>query len=68
MVGARSRLYGDGYDGFGEVDGLKEDGFGLDADGIAGGGVFEAYGGGDLACVNFLDVFAVLGVHLDDAA
>ncbi len=52
----------------GELHGLQNDGVLLIAEGVAGGGVLQADGGGDVAGVDALDVLAVIGVHLEDAA
>jgi hypothetical protein len=38
------------------------------AQGVAGEGLLEADRGGDVAGVHGLDLFAVVGVHLEDAA
>ena len=35
---------------------------------VAGEGVLEADGGGDVARVDLVDLLAVVGVHLEDAA
>ena len=35
---------------------------------VAGGGVFKAYRGGDIAGPDLVDIFSVIGVHLQDPA
>ena len=40
----------------------------LIAEGITGGGVLHTDSGGDITGVNHVDIFPVVGVHLQDAA
>ena len=51
-----------------ELHGLQDDGVIIIAQGIAGGGVLQAHGGGDVAGEDLLDVLPVVGMHLQDAA
>ena len=51
-----------------EIHGLQDNRVLLIAQGVAGGGVLEAHGGGDIARVNGLDILSVIGVHLQNAA
>ena len=52
----------------GELHGLQDNGILLIAQRVAGGGVLQTHHGGDVAGVDGLDVLAVIGVHLQDAA
>ena len=40
----------------------------LIAESIAGGGVLEAYGCGDVACIALLNILTVIAVHLKNTA
>ena len=40
----------------------------LVAQGITGGGVLQAHGGGDIAGADLFDILTVIGVHLQDTA
>jgi len=40
----------------------------LVADGVARADILQAHGGADIARLNFTDVFALVGVHLEQAA
>ena len=51
-----------------ELHGLQNDGVLFVAEGVAGGGAFQAHGGLDVPGENLLDVLPVVGVHLQDAA
>ena len=67
---ARLRLGLDRHanDGIGEFHGLQDDGVLLVAERIAGRGVFQAHRRGDIAGIDLLKVFSVVGVHQQDAA
>ena len=68
VAGLGLGLDGHADDRLGELHRLKDDGVVLIAQGVAGGGVLQAHDGGDIACVAAVDVLAVVGVHLEDAA
>ena len=68
LVGLRLGLDGDFDDRLGEDDRLEHDRMIRVAQGVAGEGVLESDRGGDVAGVDGLDLFAVIGVHLEDAA
>ena len=55
-------------DGLRELHGLKNDGMALVAQGVAGGGVLQTHDGGDIAGIHRVDILAVVGVHLQNAA
>ena len=55
-------------DRLGELDGLEHDGAALVAEGVARGRDLEAHSRRDVAGEHLGDVFAVVGVHLQDAA
>jgi hypothetical protein len=55
-------------DGIGEVHGLQDHRVVLVADGLAGEDVLEAHGRADVAGADFVDVLALVGVHLQQAA
>ena len=67
LVGDGLRLHGDGDHRIGEVHPLQGDAVVRVADGVAGGGVLQADGGGDVAGAHFLDFVAAVGVHLHHA-
>ena len=50
----------------GEDHGLQDDGMVLITEGVAGGGVLHTDSSGDIAGVNHVDIFPVVGVHLQD--
>ena len=54
--------------GSGNVDALEDDRACRVAERVAGGGVLEADGRDDVAGVDLVDVLAVVGVHLQQAA
>ena len=58
--------YGD--DGYGKCNGFQQDGMFFVADGIAGGDVLQSDHGADIARHDLGDVFALVGVHLQQAA
>jgi hypothetical protein len=68
LTGLGLGLDGDADDGVGELHGLEDDRVLLIAQGVAGGGVLQAHGGGDIAGVDLVDILPVVGVHLQDAA
>jgi hypothetical protein len=68
LVGLGLGLHGQGDDGGGEADGLQHHGLCGVADGVAGGHVLEAHRGRDVASVDLLDLLALVGVHLEEAA
>ena len=51
-----------------ELHGLQDDGMLLITQGVAGGGVLQTHHGCDVAGVDRVDILAVVGVHLQDAA
>ena len=61
-------LDGNADNGFREDHGLQHNGMILIAEGITGGGVLQADGRRNIARVDLFDLFAVIGVHLKDAA
>ena len=61
-------LDGHADNGLRELHGLQDDGMGLVAEGVTGGGVLQADSGGDVAGVDGLDVLTVVGVHLQQTA
>ena len=68
LVGLRLRLDRDLDDRLGEGDRLEQDRVLGVAQGVAGEGVLEADDRGDVAGVDLVDLLAVVGVHLEDAA
>ena len=68
LVGLGLGLDGDLDHRLGEDDRLEHDRVIRVAQGVAGEGLLEADGGGDVAGVDRVDLFAVVGVHLEDAA
>ena len=68
LVFFRLRLDSDGDDGLREGDRLEDDrGIGV-AKGIAGEGLFEADGGGDVPGIDIGDVLSMVGVHAQEPA
>ena len=67
LVGLGLGLDGDLDDRLGEGHRLEDDGVLRVGQGVAGEGVLEADGRGDVAGVDLVDLLAVVGVHLDDA-
>ena len=68
LTGLGLGLDGDADHGLGEFHGLQDDRSLFIAERITGGGVLEADDGADVAGVAALDILAVVGVHLQDAA
>ena len=68
LVGLRLRLDGQLDDRLGEGDRLQHDRLVLGRQRVAGGRVLEADRGGDVAGADLVDLLAVVGVHLEDAA
>ena len=68
LTGLGLGLDGDADNGLGELHGLEDDRSLFIAERITGGGVLEADDGADIAGVAALNVLAVVGVHLQDAA
>ncbi len=68
LVALRLRLDGDRDDRLGELDRLEQDRVVVVAQRIAGRRVFEADRRGDVAGVDLLDLLALVGVHLQQAA
>ena len=54
--------------GLGELHGLQNDGMILIAQSITSGGVLQTNNSSDITCVAAVDILAVIGVHLQDAA
>ena len=68
LVGLRLRLDRDFDHRLGELHALQHDRMGRIAQRIAGGGALETRQRHDVAGAGFLDVFAVVGMHLQHAA
>ncbi len=68
LVGLRLRLDRQRDDRLGEVHRLEEHGLLFVAQRVAGGHRLEADGRGDVAGVDFLDLFALVRVHLQQTA
>ena len=68
LVGLRLRLDRDRDDRLGELDRLEDDRLVLVAERVAGRRVAEADRRGDVAGVDLLDLLALVGVHLEEAA
>ena len=68
MVGLGLGLDGDVDNRVGELDGLEDDGVGLIAQGLTGGGVLQADSSADIASTDEVDVMLLVGVHLQKAA
>ena len=67
LVGLGLRLDLDLDDRLGERDRLEDDRVVRVGQRVAGEGVLETDGGGDVAGVDLVDLLAVVGVHLEDA-
>src|SRR6266487_413749 len=68
LVRLRLRLDGDGDDGVREAHRLENDGVRLVAQRIAGARVLQPDRGGDVAGAHLFDLFALVGVHLQQPA
>ena len=68
LTGLGLGLDGHADHGLRELHGLQNDGMTLIAQGIAGGGVLQTHDGGDIAGIHRVDILAVVGVHLQNAA
>ena len=62
------RLDGNADNGLGELHGLQNDGMVLITQSITSGGVLQTDNSSDITCVAAVDILAVVGVHLQDAA
>ena len=68
VAGLGLRLDGDADNGLGELHGLQNDGMILITQSITGGGVLQTNDSSNITCVAAVDILAVVGVHLQDAA
>ena len=68
LVGLAFRFDRDRYDRIGKIDRFKNDRLVFVAQRIAGRRGFQPDRGGDVAGINFLDLFALVRVHLEQAA
>ena len=68
LVRLGGRLDGDVDDRLGNVHGLQDHRFPLIRQGVAGGGILQAHRGDDVAGIGHLDLFPLVGVHLQQAA
>ena len=68
LTGLGLRLDGHADNGLGEFHGLEDDRMLLIAERVAGRGVLHTDRGGDIAGIDRVDILAVIGVHLQDAA
>ena len=62
------RLDSNADNGLGELHGLQNDGMILITQSITSGGVLQTDNSSDITCVAAVDILAVVGVHLQDAA
>ena len=62
------RLDGNADNGLGELHGLQNDGMILITQSITSGGVLQTDNSSDITCIAAVDILAVVGVHLQDAA
>ena len=62
------RLDSNADNGLGELHGLQNDGMILITQSITGGGVLQTNDSSNITCVAAVDILAVVGVHLQDAA
>ncbi len=67
LVRLGGRLDGDVDDRLGNVQGLQDHRFPLIRQGVAGGGILQAHRGDDVAGIGHLDLFPLVGVHLQQA-
>ena len=68
VAGLGLRLDGDADNGLGELHGLQNDGMILITQSITGGGVLQTNDSSNITCIAAVDILAVVGVHLQDAA
>ena len=68
LTGLRLRLNSHADDRIREFHGFEDDRILFITERVAGGGVFKADGGGDIAGINLLDILSVVGVHTQDAS
>ena len=68
LTGLGLGLDGHTDDRLGELHALEDDGVALGAERVAGSGLLEAHGGGDVAGVDLVHLLAVVGVHAQNAA
>ena len=61
-------LDGNADNGLGELHGLQNDGMILITQSITSGGVLQTDNSSDITCIAAVDILAVVGVHLQDAA
>src|SRR6266436_422909 len=68
LVGFRFRLDGYGNNWGGKIDGFENDLFLFVAKRIAGGYALQAHAGANIACIHGFNFFALIGMHLQQAA
>ena len=68
VAGLGLRLDGNADNGLGELHGLQNDGMILITQSITSGGVLQTDNSSDITCIAAVDILAVVGVHLQDAA
>lgn len=68
LIGLGLRLDGDVNDGFGKLHLFKSDDMSRIAQGLASGRLFQSNRRGNVAGSHLLDLFALVGMHLQDAA
>ena len=68
VAGLGLGLDGNADNGLGELHGLQNDGMILITQSITGGGVLQTDNSSDITCIAAVDILAVVGVHLQDAA
>ena len=68
VAGLGLRLNGNADNGLRELHGLQNDGMILITQSITSGGVLQTDNSRDITCIAAVDILAVIGVHLQDAA
>ena len=68
VAGLGLRLNGNADNGLRELHGLQNDGMILITQSITSGGVLQTNNSSDITCIAAVDILAVVGVHLQDAA
>ena len=68
VTGLGLRLDSNADNGLGELHGLQNDGMILITQSITSGGVLQTDNSSNITCVAAVDILAVVGVHLQDAA